>query len=159
MTSVKSKRYCLDTSSLIAAWQERYPIENFPKLWEYIELLILNGRVVIHTAVYDETGRGSKDLHAWLKKYTKHFIAFDTETQIEVKQILKDYPKLVAVKKQSFAADPFIIATAKINHLIVVTEEAFKTLENPHIPNVCNELKVPYINLIQLIREEKWFVS
>lgn len=22
--------YCIDTSSLIAAWQERYPIENFP---------------------------------------------------------------------------------------------------------------------------------
>jgi hypothetical protein len=32
--------YCIDTSSLIAAWQERYPIENFPPFWAKVEALI-----------------------------------------------------------------------------------------------------------------------
>ena len=33
--------YCIDTSSLIAAWQERYPIENFPSFWVKLEDLIV----------------------------------------------------------------------------------------------------------------------
>lgn len=32
--------YCVDTSSLIAAWQERYPIENFPNFWDRMDALI-----------------------------------------------------------------------------------------------------------------------
>ena len=31
--------YCIDTSCLIAAWDERYPPENFPKFWEYLDKL------------------------------------------------------------------------------------------------------------------------
>ncbi len=38
--------YCVDTSSLIAAWQERYPIENFPKFWDRMGGLIEDGRLV-----------------------------------------------------------------------------------------------------------------
>ncbi len=35
--------YCIDTSCLIAAWDERYPPENFPKFWEYLDKLIAAG--------------------------------------------------------------------------------------------------------------------
>lgn len=37
--------YSIDTSALIAAFHERYPIENFPSLWRKIETLIKNGRL------------------------------------------------------------------------------------------------------------------
>ena len=38
--------YCIDTSSLIAAWQERYTIENFPGFWVQMEALIMAGRLI-----------------------------------------------------------------------------------------------------------------
>jgi hypothetical protein len=40
------KVYCIDTSSLIAAWQERYPLENFPSFWHKLDGLITDGRLV-----------------------------------------------------------------------------------------------------------------
>lgn len=41
-----SDTYCIDTSSLIAAWQERYPIENFPPFWGKMGDLISKKRLV-----------------------------------------------------------------------------------------------------------------
>jgi hypothetical protein len=38
--------YCIDTSSLIAAWQERYPIENFPRFWDKVDALIADERLI-----------------------------------------------------------------------------------------------------------------
>ena len=59
--------YCIDTSSLIAASQERYPIENFPSFWAKIEALIDADRLVAPIEVLHETAKRSDELHAWLK--------------------------------------------------------------------------------------------
>ena len=97
--------YCIDTSCLIAAWDERYPPENFPKFWEYLDKLIGAGRVRAPEAVLDETSKRSKELHDWLKERPDLFIGYETDIQLEVKTILTKYPKLVAVKKTAFAAE------------------------------------------------------
>lgn len=49
--------YSLDTSALIAAFHERYPIENFPSLWRKIEELIRNGRLKMSQIVFEEAMR------------------------------------------------------------------------------------------------------
>lgn len=56
--------YCIDTSSLIAAWQERYPIENFPVFWKKIEDLIDSGHLVAPIDVLLETKKRSDELNA-----------------------------------------------------------------------------------------------
>jgi hypothetical protein len=58
--------YCIDTSSLIAAWQERYPIENFPAFWIKLEVLINEERLVAPIDVLLETKKRSDELHVWL---------------------------------------------------------------------------------------------
>lgn len=55
--------YCIDTSSLIAAWQERYPIETFPALRRKMEDLIAAKRLVSPIEVLNETQKRSDDLH------------------------------------------------------------------------------------------------
>ena len=67
--------YCIDTSCLIAAWEERYPPENFPKFWNYLDQLISDGRVRAPAAVLDETEKKSKELHVWLKDRPKQVSA------------------------------------------------------------------------------------
>ena len=59
--------YCIDTSALIAAWQERYPPENFPRLWERFDELIHDGRLVAPVEVHREIAKRSDELHNWLK--------------------------------------------------------------------------------------------
>jgi predicted nucleic acid-binding protein len=152
--------YCIDTSCLIAAWEERYPPENFPKFWNYLDQLILDGRVRAPAAVLDETEKKSKELHAWLKDRPSLFIDYEEEIQLEVRNILANYPRLVMEKKQRFAADSFIIATAKAHGLTIVTEEKpTGSLNRPNIPDVCRDMHLEWIGLIQLIRAEAWVIS
>ena len=36
---MRGNHYFLDTSALVAAWEERYPIELFPEVWDFINSL------------------------------------------------------------------------------------------------------------------------
>lgn len=108
----------------------------------------------------DETEKKSKELHAWLKERPELFIDYEEEIQIEVRNILSTYPRLIMEKKQRFAADSFIIATAKARSLIIVTEEKPSgSLNRPNIPDVCRDMQLEWISLIQLIRAEAWVIS
>lgn len=152
--------YCIDTSCLIAAWEERYPPDNFPKFWIYLERLVDEGRVRAPVAVLDETEKKSKDLHAWLKARPALFIDYEEEIQLEVRAILSRYQRLVMEKKQRYAADPFIIATARVKGLTIVTEEKPTfSLNRPNIPDVCRDMGLDCMSLIELIRAEAWVIS
>lgn len=59
-------RYCIDTSCLIAAWEERYPIDHFPKFWALLEAAMTARKICALIAVHDETEKKSKELHDWL---------------------------------------------------------------------------------------------
>jgi hypothetical protein len=151
--------YCIDTSCLIAAWDERYPIDSFPNFWRLMDRAIQGGRIVAPQAVHDETEKKSSDLHDWLADRKQMFFVLDEPTQREVRVILATHPRLVAEKKQRFAADPFIIATARLQALTIVTEERpTGSMNRPNIPDVCSYYGLTYINLLQLIRAEAWVI-
>lgn len=153
-------RYCADTSALIAAWEERYPPENFPKFWDYVDRLAMAGRLIVTELVLDETSRKSKELEKWLRARPHAVAPLDEPIQLEAKAILAAHQRLVAEKKQRFAADSFVIATARVRGLVVVTEEKpTGNLNRPNIPDVCNVLGQDYIGLLDLIRAEGWIMS
>ena len=152
--------YCIDTSSLIAAWQELYPIENFPKLWERVEGLIVGGRLVSPVEVLNETKKRSDELHAWLKDRKGMFRELSDEVQIEAAQILAQFPRLVGERKLRTSADPFVIALARVEGWQIVTnEKPTGSLTRPNIPDVCRELQSSTIDVLQVIKLEKWVVG
>lgn len=153
------KIYCIDTSALIAAWYERYKPNRFPKLWEQLDQLIAEGRLVSSTLVLRECSKQrSEELHGWLKPREAMFITPDETVQGQVDHIVNTYTALVAAGKEKFQADPFVIAQAKVNGLTVITEETgIGSLAK--IPGVCNAMKVECINLMQLIDEEDWVLG
>jgi Domain of unknown function (DUF4411) len=152
--------YCIDTSSLIAAWEERYPIGHFPNFWKLFEGAIENGKLSAPTPVLDETDRKSKELYEWLQDRNGLFVELDEAVQLEVKTILAKHPRLVMEKKQRYAADPFVIALAKQNSFTVVTDEKpTRALNRPNIPDVCDDYGVPCIGLLQLIKLENWIIG
>jgi hypothetical protein len=152
--------YCIDTSCLIAAWEERYPPENFPKFWNLLAREIAGGRIRAPLAVLEETEKKSKELHAWLKARPELFIDYEEDIQLEARAILTQHQRLVMEKRQRYSADPFVIATAKIKRLTIVTEEKpTGNLNRPNIPDVCRDYRLEWISLIQLIRLEAWVIS
>jgi len=150
--------YCVDTSSLIAAWQERYPIENFPKFWDRMDELIGEARLVSPIEVFNEIKKRSDELYGWLKdRKDGIFRELDDQVQVEVANVLRRFPRLVADKKLRTSADPFVIALARITgHQLVTEEKPTGNLNRPNIPDVCAQLSVSTIGILQLIQREKW---
>lgn len=150
--------YCIDTSALIAAWYERYKPNRFPRLWEQFDQIIAAGRLFSSIMVLDECSRRSPELHAWLKDRPDMFLAPEEAVQLRVDHIVNTYTGLVAQGKEKFAADPFVIATAEVNRLTVVTEETGPDSLRK-IPGVCRALNVPSINLTELFDAEDWVMG
>ena len=146
---------------MIAAWHERYPIENFPRFWDRVDGLIFEKRLVSPIDVFIETKKRSDELHLWLKsRKADIFIELDDAVQNEAINILARFPRLVAEKKLNTSADPFVIALALVQGVPVVTEEKPTGSDRiPHIPDVCAAFGVECKSLIDMIRCEKWVVG
>lgn len=151
--------YCIDTSALIAAWYERYKPNRFPKLWDQLDELIKEGRLVSSSLVLRECSKQrSEELHEWLQPRASMFQMPDEIVQAQVEHIVNTYTGLVTAGKEKFQADPFVIALAKVNGYTVITEETGLTSLSK-IPGVCNAIKVGCINLMQLIDQEDWVLG
>ena len=150
--------YSLDTSSLIAAWLERYPIDNFPKFWDELSKSIAKGDVVASAEVMREVKKKDNDLHKWCRLQAKLSVEVDNECQTHVQLIMKEYPKFVDTRTGKNSADPFVISLALVHNprLIVVTEENGGSANRPAIPFVCRALKITPCNLLQLIQAYAW---
>ena len=152
-------RYCLDSSSIIAAWDERYPPEIFPPFWELLDAAISAGRVFVPEAVIDELEKKSKAAAKWFKDRDACIIPYEAEIQLQAKAILSAFPKLIMEQKYAFAADPFVIGTAIVHGLVVVTEEGMGNPNKPKIPMVCAANTIDCLKLLEFIRAEAWVVG
>jgi hypothetical protein len=65
-----------------------------------------------------------------------------------------------ASPKLRTSADPFVIALAKVEGWQIVTDEKPTTsLTRPNIPDVCKELGMTTIDILQVIKLEKWVLG
>jgi hypothetical protein len=150
--------YSLDTSSLIAAWLERYPIDNFPGFWDQLSRSIAKGDVVASVEVMREVKKKDNDLFKWCRKQTKLPVEVDDASQAHVQAIMMQYPKFVDTRTGKNSGDPFVISLALSHNpkLVVVTEENGGSANRPAIPYVCRALNVTSISLLQLIQAYAW---
>ncbi|QYH20208.1 DUF4411 family protein [Corynebacterium aquatimens] len=149
--------YTLDTNILIGL-ARLYPREHFESLWMRIEELVVAGRCCVRTMVAEEVKRGSDDLLAWttsLDGFVHDHVSEEFET---VRQINTAHPGWVIAQKN--AADPFVIAHAKVESSVIVSNEKRKGAgtqdHNLSIPNVADEHGVECINFFDLLRAENW---
>ncbi len=151
-------KYCIDTSALLDAWIRWYPNDLFPTLWERMDCLIEENRLVSSEEVLRELERKEGDaLHRWAKDRSHVFLPLNEPTQACALQIMHDHPRLVDARTGKSFADPWVIATARVNGCTVVTGEgATGTLRRPKIPDVCRTMRIHCVGFIELIRREKW---
>jgi hypothetical protein len=144
-------RYCLDTSAWLDGWRRYYPIHTFPSLWDRVEDLIRSGR--LHWAEEVAHEILDHDLTTWL---TPHVSAVIQTAAIwnQAQTILRTYnPDLH--EKGILDADPFVIAAAQTQSLVVVTGE-LSSSGRPKIPDVCDQLKIGRMSFLQMIQQEGW---
>lgn len=150
--------HCFDTSAFIECWSGRYRRSTFPGLWAEIEAMVANGEIVCPEEVLNEVKRKDDGLEDFIKDNKDHLVLpLDAEVMTETRSVLEAFPRLTGQARGRNKADPFVIATAKKDDLILVTEEGARGTQNrPKIPFVCNELEIPCINVLAFIEEQGW---
>ena len=64
---------------------------------------------------------------------------------------------LVDSKKGRSGGDPFVIAVARVKNLTVITgENATGNIAIPRIPDVCDDLGIRWLRMLDFFREQKW---
>jgi hypothetical protein len=175
--SPPAKLYCIDTCSLIERnARGKYPHEVFPSLWERVDGLIRSGRLFSSEEVLSEIKKctdTSDATHLWAVANSSIFLPIDDDVQNECLRIQGEFPRLVDPNGTKSQGDPWVIATAAKYSYVVVTEEEKPIL--PHLrstpqdiaktkahptrlksPDVCRCIGVDCINLIGLMRHERW---
>jgi hypothetical protein len=152
--------YVFDTSSFRELFHF-YPL-RFPTLWQAFHALIENEDVLSVKEVLQEMSVGGND-HPdakWAKIHKKIFKEPTVEEAQFIAEIFRvehfqqslEQKKLL---KGGHFADPFIIASAKINSATVVTQERLKQ-NGTKIPNICERFGVPCTNLEGFMEMEHW---
>jgi hypothetical protein len=154
--------YCVDASSLIKLKQD-FPPSVFPAVWEKVEELAGNGRLIAPDEVAREV-ENDDVLGPWTKRHKKVFRRLDQQQIDLAKDIETRFPKLAKPGKFGPAADPFVIALARLENqpspdlfetpkCVVVTEEG----RGPEqIPGACRHYKIDCVSLVELFQREGW---
>jgi hypothetical protein len=156
--------YCIDASSLMDL-SRQYPRARFPSVWQEIDALVEEGRLIAPKEVLKEIMKGDDSLVDWVKKKSKMFKPLDSEQAKAVSAILAACPTLIDFLSEMPQADPFLIALAKVGNEsqtktlfeikhVVVTQEGKNKFNK--IPQVCARVGVECIRLLDLFEREGW---
>lgn len=149
--------YSFDTSSLLNGRRDLLPPAVFPSLWRNIEEMISSGQIAAVDVVRDELARREDEVTAWAKAQSGLFVPLDEAVQRATRAVLTDHPKLMGKGGGRNAADPFVIGLAQARDGTVVSEETPSgNLNRPRIPDVCDAVGVPWLNLIGFVRAQGW---
>lgn len=153
--------YLLDVDTLLSSDRAAYPIAQFQPLWDWIIFQAEHGNIKIIEAQYEEavSGINNKDVEilSWLKENKSKLVV---ESEVDIKNIQdvisKGYSSdLDDSQIEKIGSDPLLIAEGLNMHGTIVSIEVSSPMKTGHdsrIPDVCKKLKVPCLNMYQLIK-------
>jgi hypothetical protein len=149
--------YSFDTSSLLNGRRDLLPPGTFVTLWDNIELMITAGDIRCVDEVRNELAKRDDVIHDWAKSQPELFVPLAADVQLAARDVLSAHPRLVGVGGGRNTADPFVIALARARNGVVVTEETLSgNISKPRIPDVCDAMGVPWLNLVRFVQEQGW---
>jgi hypothetical protein len=152
--------YIFDTSSFRVL--NHYFPQRFPSFWINFDKYVSLGQIISVREVYNElVVQGIKPhLTSWINLNKAIFLTPDgNETKFITQIFAIPHFRNLVNQKQILqgrpAADPFVVAAAKVKNAFVVTEE--KMAKNAaKIPNVCEYFKIDCINMERFMENEGW---
>lgn len=156
--------HTLDTSAVLYAW-ENYPINQFPRLWDWIASEITSNTLSISDVALQETKGKSKDCHSWLKNRNIRSYKIDDP----MVKIFENICHSLGITDGRFRGsgvcenDILIIAAAKSKEYILINNENRQptrpvNIANAKIPLACMLHGVAECNVLEyLIKSKKVF--
>lgn len=152
-----SNSYTVDANIIVTLNRDQ-PRDVYPSVWEALQGLVAEGRCFMTREAYEELLRVDDECAPWAKAQPG-FVQDTTDDELAVvDSITNQHPGWV--QETLNAADPFIIAQAVEQELVVVTFERRRGVgaldHNLRIPNVADEWEVECIDFKELARREGW---
>lgn len=147
-------KYVVDTCSL-TKMRHTYPPDVFPTAWTLLTELAETGCLLSVEDVFEELNLFDDEILRWAKERKGIFLPLEPGIQARATTVLSTHPGLLDLKKNKSSADPFVVATAIEHSCAVVTEE--QRINSPvrsKIPNVCDDLGVECIDIVEVFRRE-----
>lgn len=151
--------YCIDTSVLIDCWWNLYRPRAFPAFWRRLDEAIGRGAVIAPLLVLKELERQDDDVLAWAKARPQLFHPLTDDVQRVQQAIVRRFPAMVNEENGRSMCDPWVIGLAQLRQCPVVSQEKLSKRRNPHMPNVCVDLGIPYLNVADMIDDIGWVFS
>jgi Domain of unknown function (DUF4411) len=152
--------FVFDTSSFRT--MNHYFPAAFPSFWVRFEEFVASGQLVSVREVRKECEQQGLRTHMvdWIGSHGDIFLAPTIDEQLFIRDIFAvvHFQQLINQKNLKLGrpvADPFVIASAKINNACVVTEER-PAKNSAKIPNVCEYFGVQCINLESFMQAQAW---
>jgi hypothetical protein len=149
-----------DASSMIYAW-DNYPIGQFPSLWKWIAVQIIEKKLVMPSVAFAEVQSKTPDCGAWLKTKNLEQLGI-TNSIMQDAMFIKG---LLGIKGDNYHSrgvgenDILIVAVARAHKGELVSEEERqptppKEPSKKKIPAVCGmrDVTVPCINFIEYLK-------
>ncbi|MBL7131054.1 MAG: DUF4411 family protein [Candidatus Omnitrophica bacterium] len=152
--------YVFDTN-IFRYLDNMYP-KRFTSLWQHLDKLVAEKRLWSVKEVFNEIEYVCQSSHVadWAKNNRTIFRKPQSTEEYKIIMEIFKYPQYRDfIRKEHLlkgypVADPFIIASAKVNNAFVVTQE--KLVKNgARIPNACLVLETQCINMEQFLEREK----
>jgi hypothetical protein len=148
------RRYCIDTSSLIAL-KRSYPRKSLGPLWDLIEHLASEDRLIAPHEVLRELERVEDEMKAWAKARSGIFVPIDGEQAAAVKEIQVQFPGVSAPDKQLPHADPWclglsLVRTRAGDDLYLINEEKDTLTRSDKIPYVARHFKIQWARVLDV---------
>ena len=148
-------RYAIDACSIIAQnpVPHAYPREVHESLWSRIDDLVRRKEIVTCGQVAREVV--GEDLAAkWIVDSGIEVIEEDEDIQEMVRVIVNEHPDLLNFNKVKSSGDAFLIATAKVYSLTIITEE--NKASHNKIPAIASLYGLQSVNISELCEREGW---
>ena len=156
--------YVLDANVFIEAAKRYYAFDLVPLFWACLIDYADAGYIRSIDRVKQELERGKDEVAGWAKGEFAHAFAstnnkdvvdawWDTIMWADAHPQFHDSVK--AHFRQEDTADPWLVAYARVNSCVIVTQEqpAPDAKNKIPLPSVCQEFNVPHIDTFQMLRE------
>jgi hypothetical protein len=140
------RRYCIDTSSIVAL-KRNYPRKSLGPLWDLLEQLAADGRLIAPHEVLRELDSVEDEMKAWAKARSGMFVPIDAAQGDALKEIQGEFPGVSAAAKPGPHADPWCLALSLVHtrtgdDLFLINEEKDTLTRSDKLPYVARHFKI-----------------
>jgi len=155
--------YLLDANIFIQAQNQHYGMDFCPAFWDFLKREAKRRTIISTDMVYDELKLFNDEVSTWVVAHRDLLFTLSSEEEAiqkkftEVANFVSTHPTYKESEKDRFlsGADPWLIATANIMNLTIVTHEVLVPSNSTKvkIPNVAQRFHVTCINPYRMIRD------